>query len=63
MKIGDYEVIHHTETVKPESYIVFVRKNGKLERAVNVGKRGGFKTMQEAVDAATKLHRFGTIKV
>ena len=63
MQIGQYEVIHHTDTVKPEAFVVFVRKGGKLERAVNVGKRGGFKTMQEAIDAATKLARFGTTKV
>lgn len=63
MKIGNYEVIHHTDTVKPEAFVVFVNKNGKLERVLRVGKRGGFRTKQEAVDAATKLNRFGTTNV
>lgn len=63
MTISPYEVIHHTDTVKPEAWVVFVRKNGRLERAAHIGKRGGFRTEREAVDAATKLAKFGTLNV
>ena len=62
MKIGQYEVIEHTETVSPFRFVVFTNKGGKLERA-NVGKRGGFRTWDEAVDAVTKLSKFGTVNV
>mgnify|MGYP003441632709 FL=1 len=55
-----YEVIHHTDTVKPEAWVVFVRKNGKLERAVHLGKRGGFKTRVEADTAAFSAEHYGT---
>jgi hypothetical protein len=58
-----FEVIHHTETVKPEAWIVFVRKNGKLERAAHLGKRGGFKTKAEAETAAFNAERYGTQNV
>jgi hypothetical protein len=48
MKIGEYEVLEHTETVKPERFVVF--RGGK--RAFWLGKRGGFLTWDAAVDAA-----------
>ena len=63
MSIGPYEIIHHTETVKPETWVVFIKRDGRLERAVHFGKRGGFKTKEEAIDAVTKTVRFGTIDV
>lgn len=63
MQIGPFEVIEHTETVKPERFIVFVRKNNQLERAAHLGKRGGFKTWEAAVEAASKKSRFGTVDV
>jgi hypothetical protein len=63
MTIGQFEVIEHTETVKAERFVVFVRKNNRLERAPHLGKRGGFKTWRAAVDAATHCHRFGTANV
>jgi hypothetical protein len=58
-KIGPYTVIEHTETVKPERFVVFWERNGKTERAEHLGKRGGFRTWEAAVEAATKQHRFG----
>ena len=47
-----YQVIHHTETTSQNSWVVFVQKNGRLERAAHLGKRGGFKTQAEAELAA-----------
>jgi hypothetical protein len=58
-----YEVIHHTDSVKPEAWVVFVRKAGKLERATYLGKRGGFKTREEAEAAAFNAAHYGTQKV
>jgi hypothetical protein len=58
-----YEVIHHTETVKPESWVVFVKRDGKLERAAHLGKRGGFKTSEEAERAAFNANKYGTQNV
>lgn len=58
-----YEVIHHTETAKPESWVVFIRKNGRLERAAHLGKRGGFKTRGEAERAAFNAERYGAQNV
>jgi len=63
MTVGQFEVIEHTETVKAERFVVFIRKNNRLERATHLGKRGGFKTWDAAVDAATRQHRFGTTNV
>lgn len=62
-KFGAYEVIEHTETVAPERFVVFVNKNGRLERARHLGKRGGFKTHHEAVKAASDTSRYGTTNV
>ncbi len=59
MEIGLYTVLEHSETVKPERFIVFWRRNGKTVRAEHLGKRGCFKTWQEAVEATTKLVQFG----
>lgn len=58
-----FEVIHHTETVKLEKWVVFVRKNGRLERAAHLGKRGGFKTQDEANRAAFNANKYGTQNV
>jgi hypothetical protein len=63
MTIGPYEVIHHTDTVSEYSFVVFWTKNGKLERAAHLGKRGGFKSMQAAVEAATNAAKYGTQNV
>lgn len=60
---GAYEVIEHTDTVKPDRFVVFVRKNNRLERAAHLGKRGGFKTLEDAIAAASNSHRFGTVNV
>lgn len=57
-----YEVMH-METVKPEAHVVFVRKNGKLERALHLGKRGGFKTREEALRAVHNAEHYGTQNV
>jgi hypothetical protein len=62
-KIGPYEIVHHTETARPESFVVFWRRNGRVERATHLGKKGGFRTHQEAVEAVTKLVRYGTTHV
>ena len=58
-----FEIIHHTDTVKAEAYVVFWSKDGMLERAAHLGKRGGFKTKAEAEDAVEKVTRFGTVNV
>lgn len=63
MTIGQYEVIEHSETVKPERFVVFVRKNNRLERALHLGKRGGFTTWDAAVEAAFDSHTYGTTNV
>lgn len=63
MKIGPYEVLEHSETVKPERFVVFVRKGGSMERAAHLGKRGGFRTWDEAVKAAHDSARYGTVNV
>lgn len=64
MNIEPYFVLEHSETVKPERFVVFVRKaSGATERVIRIGKRGGFLTWNEAIEAATKLARFGTINV
>lgn len=50
---GNYEVIEHTDTVKPERFVVFTREIGQpLKRAFWLGKRGGFLTLAAACDAA-----------
>ena len=58
-----FKVIHHTETVKPEKWVVFVHKNGRFERAAHLGKRGGFKTQAEADRAAFNANKYGTQNV
>lgn len=58
-----YEIIHHTETVKPESYVVFQRRDGRLERAIQFGKRGGFRSMVEAETAVFNATKYGTQNV
>jgi hypothetical protein len=55
MKIGKYTVLEHTETVSPYRFVVFQLVNGRSERVKAIGKRGGFRTLNEACLAATKL--------
>jgi hypothetical protein len=62
-QIGPYQIIEHTETVKPERFVVFWKVNGRVERAGHFGKRGGFRTMTEAVDAVEKTVKYGTTNV
>lgn len=60
-QIGPYSIIEHTETVKPERFVVFWNRDGKTERAAHLGKRGGFRTWDAAVEATTKIVRFGSV--
>jgi hypothetical protein len=61
MTIGPFTVLHHTETTSAFSYVVFVTRT--MQRAANIGKRGGFKTWEAAVEAATKQAKYGTQNV
>lgn len=61
MQIGPFTVYHHTETTSAFSYVVFVTRT--MERAVHLGKRGGFKTWEAAVEAAAKQAKYGTQNV
>lgn len=61
MQIGPFTVLHHTETTGSFNYVVFVTST--MQRAANLGKRGGFKTWEAAVDAATKQAKYGTQNV
>ncbi len=61
MTIGPFTVLHHTETTSAFSYVVFITRT--MERAANLGKRGGFKTWAAAVEAATNQAKYGTQNV
>lgn len=58
-----YQIVHHTETVKPETWVVFWMRNGRLERAFHLGKRGGFRTKDEAERAVLNATKYGTQNV
>jgi hypothetical protein len=58
-----YEVIHHTETTAALTWVVFVNRNGKLERATHLGKRGAFATREAAERAALNATQYGTQNV
>jgi len=51
-----FEVVHHTETTSNYSWIV-CKKGSGLDRVLTIGKRGGFKTKQEADIACHDLNR------
>lgn len=61
MQIGPFTVLHHTETTSAYSYVVFITRT--MERAANLGKRGGFKTLDAAVEAANKQAKYGSQNV
>lgn len=48
----EYLVMEHSETVKPERFVVFRREGEALKRAFWLGKRGGFLTWDAATKAA-----------
>jgi hypothetical protein len=52
---GQFEIIEHTETVRPERFVVFRKLNGRTERALHLGRRGGFRTMAEATEAIANM--------
>ena len=58
-----YQIVHHTETVKPETWVVLWMRNGRLERALHLGKRGGFRTKDEAERAVLNATKYGTQNV
>jgi hypothetical protein len=51
------------ESAKGLPVIVFLTRNGKTERAAHIGKRGTFKTFEEAKRAVENVTRFGTVNV
>lgn len=61
MQIGPFTVLHHSETTSAFSFVVFVTRT--MERAISLGRRGGFKTWDAAVEAATKQAKYGTQNV
>ena len=66
LETGDtemYEVIHHTETTAALTWVVFVNRNGKLERATHLGRRGAFATKEAAERAAFNETKYGTQNV
>lgn len=58
-----YEVIQNTDIATAGPWMVFVRKNGRLERAKHLGKRGSFQTREEAETAALNANRYGSQNV
>ena len=58
-----YQIIQHTETTKPETWVVFWLKDGKLQRATHLGKRGGFRTKEAAERAVLNATKYGTQNV
>lgn len=58
MNIGPFTILHHSETTSPFCYVVFVTRT--MERASHLGRRGGFRTWDAAVEAATKQTKYGT---
>ena len=58
-----YEVVDFAEAMAPYRWMVMVKKNGRLERAKHLGKRGSFKTREEAETAAYNANRYGTQNV
>jgi hypothetical protein len=55
--------IFNNESAKGLPYIVFWTRNGQTERAAHLGKRGEFKTLEEAQRAVENATRYGTQKV
>ena len=55
--------ILNNESAAELAYIVFWTRNGKTERARHLGKRGTFKTYQEAEQAVHNAANYGTQKV
>lgn len=56
--------IYNNESAKGLPYIVFwTRPDGCTERAAHLGKRGTFKTLDEAKTAVTNAVRYGTQNV
>jgi len=55
--------IYNNESAAGLPYIVFVTRNGKTERALFIGKRGTFKTYEEAERAVYNQTHYGTQNV
>ena len=58
-----YEVIQNTDIANVGPWIVYVKKNGRLERAKHLGKRGGFNTQEDAERAAFNANKYGAQNV
>ncbi len=52
--------IYNNESAAGLPYIVFLTRNGKTERATHLGKRGTFKTLEEAKQAVHNATHYGT---
>lgn len=63
---GDYAVVDGAEVLGAPTgfrWMVFVRKNGRLERAKHLGRKSFFKSKEEADTAAFNARRYGTQNV
>lgn len=58
-----YEVIQNTDIATAGPWLVFVKKNGRLERAKHLGKRGSFQSREDAERAALNANKYGTQNV
>ncbi len=57
-----YSILNN-ESATELPYIVFWTRSGKTERAKHLGKRGTFKTYQEAEQSVHNAAHYGTQKV
>ena len=51
--------IFTSEDANSLPYIVYMTRNGKTERAKHIGKRGQFKTLEEAKQAVFNITHYG----
>ena len=58
-----YEVIQNTDIATAGPWLVYVTKNGRLERANHLGKRGSFTSREEAERAAFNANKYGSQNV
>jgi hypothetical protein len=58
-----YEVIQNTDIATAGPWLVFVKKNGRLERAKHLGKRGSFQSREDAERAALNANKYGSQNV
>ncbi len=58
-----YEVVQNTDSATAGAWLVYVKKNGRLERAMHLGKRGSFDSREAAEIAAYNANKYGSQNV